>query len=150
MVRFVGTSQLPVVRFACGETVTVSRERWSIRAGGRLVASRVQVPLGLAWALSVHKSQGLTLDKAELKLDAAFEAGMVYVALSRVRSLQGLRIIGSISEASVQAHPKVCVALCVGLSVTSSHTQVVEFYKRVQEGPQENKENIAEVVAESK
>lgn len=107
VVRFVGVSQLPVVRFACGATVTVSRERWTIRTGGRQVASRVQVPLGLAWALSVHKSQGLTLDKAELKLDAAFEAGMVYVALSRVRSLQGLRIVGDISEASIQAHPKV-------------------------------------------
>lgn len=51
------SQSLPVVRFANGKVVTVGRERWTIAAGGRLTAQRVQLPLDLAWAMSVHKSQ---------------------------------------------------------------------------------------------
>jgi ATP-dependent DNA helicase PIF1 len=54
---------LPVVRFANGRVLTIGRERWSIASGARLAAQRVQLPLDLAWAMSVHKSQGMTLDR---------------------------------------------------------------------------------------
>ena len=52
-----------MVRFANGRVVTIGRERWSIASGARLAAQRVQLPLDLAWAMSVHKSQGMTLDR---------------------------------------------------------------------------------------
>jgi ATP-dependent DNA helicase PIF1 len=99
---------MPVVRFAASDAaITISRERWTVRVGGQEAASRAQVPLALAWAVTVHKSQGLTLDRVEVSLDRAFEAGMAYVALSRARSLEGLRIVGGVAGAALRADPKV-------------------------------------------
>ena len=67
----------------------------------------MQIPLALGWALSVHKSQGMTLDRVEVNLGKAFEAGMAYVALSRAKSLKGLRVSGSINPRSLRADTKV-------------------------------------------
>lgn len=60
---------------------TIGRERWTIRSGSRVIATRAQVPLALGWALSVHKSQGMTLDRVQVNLARAFEEGQAYVAL---------------------------------------------------------------------
>lgn len=60
-------------------------------AGGRLAAQRVQLPLDLGWAMSVHKSQGMTLDRVEVSLERAFEPGMAYVALRRAAGCLGAR-----------------------------------------------------------
>ena len=60
--------------------------------------SRTQIPLAPAWALSVHKAQGMTLNRVVVNLQSAFEDGQVYVALSRVRTLEGLKVEGQIAD----------------------------------------------------
>ncbi|KAK1790047.1 hypothetical protein P4O66_002361 [Electrophorus voltai] len=84
---------LPRVRFLSGTVEVVKRERWVFRAAGGLSLSRQQLPLKLAWAVSIHKSQGMTLDCVEISLARVFESGQAYVALSRARSLEGLRVM---------------------------------------------------------
>ncbi|HRY63080.1 MAG TPA: AAA family ATPase [Patescibacteria group bacterium] len=84
----------PIVKTSHGETVVAAPADWLIEEDGRVRAEIRQIPLRLAWAITVHKSQGLSLDLAEVDLSKAFVPGMGYVALSRVRSLQGLRLVG--------------------------------------------------------
>jgi ATP-dependent exoDNAse (exonuclease V) alpha subunit len=84
----------PVVEFKNGKTVSVTPESWELRDGEKKRASITQVPLRLAWAITVHKSQGMTLDAAKIDLRKAFVPGMGYVALSRVRSLENLYLYG--------------------------------------------------------
>ncbi|XP_077581199.1 ATP-dependent DNA helicase PIF1 [Stigmatopora nigra] len=83
----------PRVRFMCGVTEVLKPERWVFKSGGGTHLSRHQLPLKLAWAISIHKSQGMTLDCVEISLARVFESGQAYVALSRARSLEGLRVM---------------------------------------------------------
>lgn len=82
------------VRTASGKTIEAEPATWVIEENGEIKASLIQYPLRLAWAITVHKSQGLSLDAAEIDLSRSFEKGMGYVALSRVRSLAGLSLLG--------------------------------------------------------
>ncbi|CAN0109584.1 unnamed protein product [Pylaiella littoralis] len=100
-------ARLPVVRFISGLEEVIRPEEFPLYVGGAVVASRRQLPLALAWALSVHKSQGMSLDRASVCLSRAFEYGQAYVALSRVRSLEGLSVIGNIDPSKIRAHPRV-------------------------------------------
>lgn len=84
----------PVVKIRGGEEIVVLPETWSIEEGGRVEAEISQLPLRLAWAITVHKSQGMSLEAAEVDLSRSFEPGMGYVAFSRIRSLSGLRLMG--------------------------------------------------------
>jgi hypothetical protein len=82
------------VRSAAGDLIDVPLSGWAIEEDGKIRAEIAQYPLRLAWAITVHKSQGMSLDAAEVDLSRSFEPGMGYVALSRVRSLSGLSLLG--------------------------------------------------------
>lgn len=84
----------PVVRINSGMTIPVSSQSWKIEEEGKVKAEISQLPLRLAWAITVHKSQGMSLDSMELDLSKSFVKGMGYVALSRVRSLEGMKLLG--------------------------------------------------------
>ncbi|KAJ1522289.1 hypothetical protein ONE63_002588 [Megalurothrips usitatus] len=99
------TEGLPVVKFRAGE-FTIRYEKWSVKVISGTVLSRKQIPLKLAWAFSIHKSQGLTLDCVEMSLGKVFEAGQAYVALSRAKSLASLRVLDFDSK-QVWANPDV-------------------------------------------
>jgi ATP-dependent DNA helicase PIF1 len=66
-----------------------------------------QYPIKLAWAVTIHKSQGLTFDSAIIDAGKSFVAGQVYVALSRVRTLQGLILKSKITTESLRSNPEV-------------------------------------------
>ena len=85
----------PVIQLHNGEMIVAEPEDWRIEdETGKLLVSYQQVPLRLAWAITVHKSQGMTLDSAVMDLSNTFEKGQGYVALSRIKGLEGLQLIG--------------------------------------------------------
>jgi len=84
----------PIIRTIKGREITVPREKWGIEKNEKVVASIWQIPLRLAWAITIHKSQGMSLDAAEIDLSKSFDYGMGYVALSRVRRLDSIKLIG--------------------------------------------------------
>jgi ATP-dependent DNA helicase PIF1 len=96
----------PIVKTFDSQIIIVSPETWQFEDHGVVRATLTQVPLRLAWAITIHKSQGMTLDAAEIDLGDAFEPGMGYVALSRVRSLNGLKLM-NLNEMALTVHPKV-------------------------------------------
>lgn len=94
VVAFDSATEYPIVQFLSGKEVTMQPDTWELRDGDKKRASITQIPLRLAWAITIHKSQGMTLDAALIDLRKAFVAGMGYVALSRVRSLDKLYLKG--------------------------------------------------------
>lgn len=100
---------LPEVKLASGRTITVELAEWAVQDGNKILARLQQLPLRLAWAITVHKSQGMSLDAAIIDLGRAFEYGQGYVAISRVRSLAGLFLDG-FNERALEIHPKVAQA----------------------------------------
>jgi ATP-dependent DNA helicase PIF1 len=97
---------LPRVQLANGRIVRVEPHSWSLNEDGRMRAEVSQLPLRLAWAITIHKSQGMSLDAAEIDLSRAFTPGMGYVALSRVRSLDGLYLKG-LNNMALAMHPQI-------------------------------------------
>lgn len=101
----VTAKKMPVVRLNSGREVVAEPEEWIIEdEHGEVLASYEQVPLCLAWAITIHKSQGMTLEAAEIDLSRTFELGQGYVALSRLKSLAGLQLLG-MNEMSLQLDP---------------------------------------------
>jgi len=107
-----GAERLPVIRFRNGEAIIVDRASDVKDLAGGHKFSRFQLPLRLSWAMTIHKSQGMTIDFLEVDLRNVFEAGQAYVALSRARTLEGLRVL-SFDVRKIWSSPK-----------------VVEFYKQ--------------------
>jgi len=96
----------PTIKTHNGKMITITPESWIVEENGKVKAEVSQIPLRLAWAITIHKSQGMSMDAAEIDLSKTFTHGMGYVALSRVRSLSGLSIVGFNSMA-LSVHPEV-------------------------------------------
>lgn len=94
VVKFDELLDLPVVKTRSGRKIVVSRYEWTVEENGKVRGQITQIPLRLAWAITVHKSQGISLDEAVVNLSKVFEFGQGYVALSRVRCLSGIYILG--------------------------------------------------------
>lgn len=94
VVAFEQGTEYPIVQFRNGKEVIMQPDTWELRDGEKKRASISQIPLRLAWAITVHKSQGMTLDAAWIDLRKAFVEGMGYVALSRVKNLNTLYLHG--------------------------------------------------------
>ncbi|MDO8504735.1 MAG: AAA family ATPase, partial [Candidatus Liptonbacteria bacterium] len=103
---FSGENNFPLIKTTAGKTIVAETEEWHIEDGGRVLAKIKQIPLRLAWAITIHKSQGMSLDAAYMDLSKTFEYGQGYVALSRVRSFSGLMLYG-FNERALQVHPEV-------------------------------------------
>lgn len=96
--------EYPVVRFLNGVTRPILTQEWKIEDHGQHILSIFQVPLRVAYACTCHKIQGITLDYAIVDLGNVFEYGQGYVALSRVRTLEGLSI-KNLDFEKIMAHP---------------------------------------------
>jgi ATP-dependent DNA helicase PIF1 len=96
----------PVVMFSNGMKKTISKHQW--QSDEYPILTVAQYPLCLAWALTIHKIQGATMSMAEMDLgNSIFEYGQTYVALSRIRSLDGL-YLSALNEYRIKANPLVC------------------------------------------
>lgn len=98
---------LPRVRLhGSQKVIKVEQHIWRFEEDGRERAFVSQLPIRLAWAITIHKSQGMSLDAAIIDLSRSFTYGMGYVALSRVRSLEGLFISG-MNNRALALHPAI-------------------------------------------
>lgn len=106
VVSFSPVTGNPQVQLHNGKTIEAEMGEWSIFDGMKCLGMIKQIPLRLAWAITIHKSQGMSLDAAIIDLSNAFEFGQGYVALSRVRTLAGLYLLGY-NERALEVHPDV-------------------------------------------
>ncbi|KAM0733633.1 ATP-dependent DNA helicase PIF1 [Formica fusca] len=112
-------NDIPIIQLRSGAHYEAKMEKWTIKSTSGALVHRKQIPLKLAWAFSIHKSQGLTLDCVEMCLSRVFDAGQSYVALSRAQSLQSLRVLDFNSQQ------------------VWANTTVLEFYKKFRRNLQE-------------
>jgi len=97
---------VPVIKTFSGKKIHAHTAEWAVEEDGKVLAKVEQLPLRLAWAITVHKSQGMSMDAAEIDLSKSFVPGQGYVALSRLRTLDGLFLHG-INDMAFAVHPHV-------------------------------------------
>lgn len=103
VIDFDEETDYPIVKTRQGKIIETKLDSWEMRDGEKKIATLSQIPLRLAWAITVHKSQGMTLDAAHIDLGNAFVPGMGYVALSRVRRLDSLTL-GGLNRTALSMH----------------------------------------------
>ena len=113
----------PIVKTSTGKIYTAEPQTWMIEEDGKVLAEISQIPLRLAWAITVHKSQGMTLDKAYVDLSKAFEKGQGYVAISRLQKLEGLFLLG-INDEAFCAHPNIVERDIHFQNISDSYTEM--------------------------
>lgn len=129
----------PVVKFTNGEILVVTPADFTINNGdGETVrAKRLQLPLILAWALSVHKSQGQTLDRVRVDLRRTFEKGQAYVALSRATNMEHLQVLNFLPEKYIShfvpSYPYLKLFLCRVMA----HPKVLTWYGKNSNAPED-------------
>lgn len=106
MVTGWGADGYPIVETKSGQSVSTEPMEWQLEEQGKVKASVSQLPLRLAYAMTVHKSQGMSMDAAIMDLSKAFEYGQGYVALSRVRRLTGVYLAG-LNQRALEVHPEI-------------------------------------------
>jgi len=103
VINFDNIDDLPIVEFELKngnvKEVKMEMEEWQLKIDDKVKASVKQIPLRLGWAITIHKSQGMTLTEAEIDLSKTFTSGMGYVALSRLTTLDGLYLVNIGPEA---------------------------------------------------
>ena len=137
VIAFLDSDNTPIIELYNGKTIYATPETWAIEENGKEKASISQLPIRLAWAITIHKSQGISLDNAEIDLSRAFAYGMGYVALSRVRTLAGIRLIG-FNPDSLRVDPKV---LEFDQDLRNESTQNELMFGKLKKGEQEKLEH---------
>ena len=116
-VKIIGTSKTVDVKPYIWKNYDYIYDEKEDQVVRQVIGSFTQIPLSLAWAMTIHKSQGLTLDKVHLDLGAgAFETGQTYVALSRSRSLSAITLARRLTPSDILVD-----------------REAVEFYKAIRE-----------------
>lgn len=147
VIEFEGDS--PIVKLQSnGKMIKVEPHIWRYEEDGRERATVSQLPLRLAWAITIHKSQGMSLDSALIDLSRAFTYGMGYVALSRVRSINGLYLSG-INNRALQLHPEIYIfdkkIRSISEALAEEIGEVPEEKITEEKAPQENPDLVNEL-----
>ena len=103
---FESGTRYPIIETNDGKRITIMQMEWVVEEDGKVKARISQIPLRLAWAITIHKSQGMSLDSASMDLTDVFEYGQGYVALSRVRTFGGISLSGY-NQRALEVHPEV-------------------------------------------
>lgn len=106
VIGFDSKTKFPTIETVDKKRLTITPTEWAFEDEGKVIASIQQIPLRLAWAITVHKSQGMSIDRAEIDLSQTFEYGQGYVALSRLKHIKGLRLLG-LNKVALQVNPLV-------------------------------------------